>query len=330
MIRNACVIVGLVLALGGCMQKDMPGESFAGTRGVATAEEHAREEKLREHVRVLSVEIGLRHVGEHANLVKAAAYVEDELKGMGYAVRSQEWDEGGRPVRNLDVTIEGKTRPKEIVVMGAHYDSARQSPGADDNGSGVAALLEIARMVKDNPQSRTVRLVFFVNEEPPYFGTSRMGSWQYARESKRKGEDIRAMIALDSLGRFSEEPQSQHYPAMLAKEFPDTANFVAFVSRTEDVGLVRDTVGAFREKTPVPSEGAALPGFLDGVGFSDHWSFWQFGYPAVMVSDTAFFRWREYHTPNDTMEQIDFLVLTRVTVGLRDVVVSLDEARSKK
>jgi hypothetical protein len=311
------------LALSACMQLDMPGASFEGTAPPATAEESALATRLQKHVEVLSADIGRRHLGEHARLLQAQEYLETTLRQIGYAVEKQEWQADGKAVANLAVSVPGISRPSEIVLLGAHYDSARQSPGADDNGSGVAALVEIARAMRAATPAQTVRFVLFVNEEPPFFGTPAMGSWHDAQAAGRRGDKLRAALILDSIGRFSSEPGSQHYPALVASKFPDRGNFIGFVSRNQDVALVRQSIGAFRKATPVPSIGAAMPAMMEGVWYSDHWSFWQFGYPAIMVTDTAFFRYRDYHRAGDTMDHLDFLTLARVTRGLEDVMKEL-------
>lgn len=313
----------LAFTLTGCMQLDMPGASFRGSAPSPTAEETALAARLHTHVEHLSVEIGRRHMGEHANLLRAQEYLEATLGEIGYTVSKQQWRVDGKMVANLEISLPGTTMPSEIVLLGAHYDSARQSPGADDNASGVAALLEIARTMRTGGSARTIRFVLFVNEEPPFFGTPAMGSWHYAQAARRRGDDIKAVIILDSIGRYSSEPGSQHYPALVASKFPDRANFVGFVSRNEDAALVRQSIGAFRRETPVPSVGAAMPGMMEGVWYSDHWSFWQFGYPGLMVTDTAFFRWPDYHRPTDTIDHIHFLTLARVSKGLEDVMQDL-------
>jgi Zn-dependent M28 family amino/carboxypeptidase len=313
-----------VVVLQGCLHSPpMPGQSFTGPLPPLTPEANTLADALRRHVQVLSVDIGRRHVGAYPNLQRAAGYIESTLTAMGFSVVSQRWDVGGKEVRNLEVTIPGTRLPDEIVLIGAHYDSARHSPAADDNGSGVAALLELARLLRTHPAPRTIRCVFFVNEEPPFFGGPGMGSWQYARAARKRNDRILAMLALDSIGRFTDQPNSQHYPAAIAKDYPSTGNFIAFVSRTQDLRLLQSAVVAFRDSAAFPSEGAALPAFLPGVWYSDHWSFWQFHYPALLVTDTAFYRYKEYHTPNDTIDAVDFPRLARVTLGLRTVLARL-------
>lgn len=278
--------------------------------------------RLHGHIEVLSSDIGRRHLGEYANLLRAADYMEKTLAEMGYEVRSQRWMENGKEVRNLEATVAGRESPSEIVLIGAHYDSAQESPAANDNGTGVAALLELARYFKDKPQERTVRFALFANEEPPFFGGPRMGSWHYARKARERGDDIHIMISLETIGYYRDEPGTQHYPVPL-RGVPDRADFVAFLTRWEDATLVQDTAKTFSESTRFPTASAAMPGWVSGVWFSDHWCFWKFRYPAIMVTDTAFQRYPYYHTPNDTIDKIDFPRYTRVARGMVPVVEKL-------
>ncbi len=203
-----------------------------------------------------------------------------------------------------------------IVLLGAHYDSAHHSPGANDNASSCAAILEIARRLAGRQGERTLRLVFFATEEPPFFGSEVMGSQVYARASRAAGEEIEAMFALDSLAFYSDEPGSQRYPALLRPFFPKRGDFLAFASNLGSRRLLRRTIASFREAAAFPTEGLAAPAWVSGIGWSDHASFWQQGYPAVLVTDTALFRDPAYHRSKDTAERLDYLRLARVTEGL--------------
>jgi Zn-dependent M28 family amino/carboxypeptidase len=197
------------------------------------------------------------------------------------------------------------------------------APGADDNASGVAVMLALARAFEQKPQRRTVRFVAFVNEEPPHFWNESMGSLHYAKACKERGDVITAMLSLESLGYYRDEAGSQKYPPIVSWFFPDRANFVAFVGDLGSRSLVRDAIGAFRASAQFPSEGAAMPAFVTGVGWSDQWSFWQVGYPGVMVTDTAPFRNANYHTANDKPDTLDYARLASVTTGLVAVVEKL-------
>jgi hypothetical protein len=280
--------------------------------------------ELRQHVAHLAETIGERNVLRRPReLAQAADYLAAELAGSGYEVSRQAYDVSGVPCHNIEAEQPGTTRPGEIVVIGAHYDSVPGTPGANDNGSGVAAMLALARRFSGQKSDRTLRFVAFVNEEPPYFQTDAMGSRVYARRCRQRAENVTAMLSLETIGCYSDAPGSQKYPPPIGMLYPSTGNFIAFVGDTRSAELVRQVVTAFREHESFSAEGAALPDHIPGVGFSDHWSFWQEGYPAVMVTDTAMFRYPHYHEPSDTTEKIDFERMARVVRGLAKVVSGL-------
>jgi Zn-dependent M28 family amino/carboxypeptidase len=211
-----------------------------------------------------------------------------------------------------------------VVVVGAHYDSVEGgTPGADDNASGVAGLLALARRFGKTPSARTLRFVAFANEEPPYFQTEEMGSLVYARGCAARGERVVAMLSLETMGMFSEAPGTQHYPFPFDALSPSTGDFLAFVGNVRSTKLVRDAVATFRRTRMLPAEGAAVPDLAPGVGWSDHWSFWQTGVPALMVTDTAPFRNANYHEESDTPETLDYRKLARAVVGLAAVIEAL-------
>jgi Zn-dependent M28 family amino/carboxypeptidase len=217
---------------------------------------------------------------------------------------------------NLAVEIPGKTRPDEIVLVGAHYDSVSLCPGANDNGSAVAALLEISRLFSETSTSRTLRFVAFANEEPPFFKTSNMGSLVYAKQCRNREENIVAMICLETIGYYRNEPKTQKYPFPLSLFYPDTGNFVAVVGNLKSKPLVKTFARSFMEQSDFPVECAAPFGFITGVDWSDHWSFWKMGYQAVMLTDTALFRYPYYHSMHDTHDKLDYESLARVTHGI--------------
>jgi Zn-dependent M28 family amino/carboxypeptidase len=226
-------------------------------------------------------------------------------------------------VANLEGVLEGGAKAKEVVVVGAHYDTAAGGPGADDDASGVAAMLAIARALSPSKPARSIRFVAFVNEEPPFFWNDTMGSLVYAKACKARGDAIVAMLSLEALGYYRDEPGSQKYPPIVSAFYPDRGDFVAFVGNTASRGLVHEAIGTFRSAAAFPSQGAALPSFVTGVGWSDQWSFWQVGYPGVMVTDTAPFRNPHYHQRSDTPDTLDYERLARVTEGLVAVVKKL-------
>lgn len=305
----------------------MPGRSWNGPLRPLSDGQRAVCARLEGHVHVLAGDIGERNTATHAALLRTADYIERTFGEAGYSVARQEFRAEGRPVCNLEVELRGTSRAEEIVVVGAHYDTVYVCAGANDNGSGVAALLELARQFAGRPQPRSVRFVAFVNEEPPYFRTDEMGSLVYARRCKERGDRIVGMMSLETIGYYSDEEGSQQYPPPFGWFYPDRGHFIAFVANTSSGGLVRRAVRAFRASAQFPSEGVAAPGFITGIGWSDHWSFWQAGYPAFMVTDTAPFRYPFYHTEEDTPDKLDYERMARVTEGLVSVVEEMGGGR---
>jgi hypothetical protein len=256
-------------------------------------------EALERHVAQLAGEIGERNVYRYEALAAAADYIEACWAEQGYAVTRQEYLAYGVTCANLEVTCPGRTRPDEILLIGAHYDSVPGSPGANDNGSGVAALLEISRLFAALSPATTLRFVAFVNEEPPFFLGKEQGSLVYAKAARARGDDIKLMVALETIGYYDETPRSQHYPPFFSWFYPDRGNFIGFVSDFGSRGPMRRAARAFRAHSPFPLEHVATFRGVPGVGWSDHWSFWQEGYRAFMVTDTALYRYPYYHSPGD-------------------------------
>jgi Zn-dependent M28 family amino/carboxypeptidase len=255
-------------------------------------------------------------------LERSALHIQRSLAGLGYEVALQPFDADGRTVRNIEAVIEPATRDAATLVVGAHYDSYSDAPGANDNGTGTAAVIELARSLADlrGKSPLRIRLVLFVNEEPPYFRTEKMGSLVYARRLKRSGETVLGMISLETLGYYSDAPHSQHYPSPLNLFYPDRGDFVAFVGQTSSRAFVRGTIGSFRALAPFPSVGGTAPGMMQGISWSDHWSFEQVGIPALMVTDTAAFRYPHYHGVGDTPDKVDYERLARIVSGLEQVI----------
>ncbi|MEA2464856.1 MAG: hypothetical protein QOJ98_2603 [Acidobacteriota bacterium] len=259
------------------------------------------------------------------NLAHAAKLIEGELSSAGYEVERQTYDVSRDAVRadNLIVELRGTSRPEEIVVIGAHYDCVPGTVGADDNATGVAALLALARRFADAKPARTLRFVAFVNEEPPHFQSRDMGSWQYAKRCRDRREKIVAMVSLETIGYYDDARGSQQYPAPLAALYPDTGNFIGFASNVGSRALLSRCIKAFRAATPFPAESTAMPEAIPGIGWSDQWSFWQFGWSAIMVTDTAPFRNPHYHRPSDRPGTLDYERLAHVVDGLGGVVSDL-------
>lgn len=301
----------------------MPGRSFSGPLPALTREDTALRDELRVDVDMLAETIGERNVSRFAGLRQAAAYIRDSLTAARFEVKTDPFLVDGKECENLEVEIRGRARPDEIVIVGGHYDSVAGSPGANDNATGAAAVLALARRFRHRPVNRTLRFVAFVNEEPPYSYTDVMGSVHYAKRCRLRGENIVAMFSLETLGYYADAPNSQTYPFPIGWFYPSTANFIAFVGNVQSESLVRESVGIFRKDARFPSEGGAIPDSVAGVGWSDHWSFWQQGYPAVMVTDTALYRYPHYHTAQDTPDKVDYDRLARVVAGLERVITQL-------
>ena len=284
-------------------------------------------EDLERYVGVLSEDIGERNLEAYKSLRAAAFWIESSMgpSNMGYAVDRQNYEVEGQAVWNVVAELKGLQRPDEIIVVGAHYDTVPGSPGANDNGTGVAALLSVANAFSGSQPSRTILFAAFVNEEPPHFQTETMGSTVFAGWLAKKGALVKGMVCLDTIGYYTDEPGSQALPEGVPRDqFPEEGNFVAMVANPASKELLDLAAAAYEETgVSVPAFPAALPETVEGVGWSDHWSFWQAGYPALLVTDTAPFRYGHYHEPTDTPDKVDFERLTEVVKGVQGVIESL-------
>ena len=287
----------------------MPGRSHAGPLPALSGEGRALSLRLRLHVAALAAN------ERNTDLETAARYIEAAFAAQGYQPESQYFESGGRRVRNIEVSNQAS------IVVGAHYDTVPGSPGANDNASGVAVLIELAAIRKN--VALPIRFVAFANEEPPYPFIPEMGSWTWAKRARERGETIRAMVSLEMLGYYRDAPGSQRYPFPLGLFYPERADFIAFVGDLGARDLVRKSIGIFRTKAPFPSQGVAAPGIIPGVTWSDHWSFRRHGFPAMMITDTAFNRYPHYHLRSDTPEKLDYERMARVTLGLAEMLKEL-------
>ena len=300
----------------------MPGNSYTRQLPVADEALQLLNTRLAEHVWFLSEEIGERHYLKMASLNKAADYIEEQFKAAVYIPLSQIF--GEKQYRNIVVDLYGGQRRDEIIVVGAHYDSVWMTPGADDNASAVAALLEIARALKNKKLSRTIRFIAFANEELPFYGTDEMGSRQAAKRSYDRNEHIVGMFSLEMLGYYSDEPDSQRYPRPLSYFYPDKANFIAFVSNLVSRGWLAESILAFRQRAEFPSEGLAVPEWLvPDIRRSDNAAFWEYGYPAIMITDTSNYRNRNYHNVGDVYHTLDYDRMARLVSGLTKMLETL-------
>jgi hypothetical protein len=307
-------LVIIVLAISSYVMFSMPGKSYDGPIPTLSDEQQSMRDRLRADVEHLAGTIGERNVFRPAKLREAADWLETQLREMGYQPQRQTYETtiagfnvANVPASNIEVELTGSDRVDEIIIIGAHYDSVMGSPGANDNGSGVVALLELARQFADAKPQRTLRFVFFVNEEPPMFQTEQMGSLLYANRSRERGENIVGMISLETIGYYADEESSQHYPPPLGMVYPTTGNFVGFVSNVRSRRFLREVVAAFRDDAKIPSEGGAIYGGIPGVGWSD----------------TALFRYPHYHLPTDTPDKLDYDRLALVVEGMIVVTAHL-------
>lgn len=321
------VLIGLVFVWAYFALLVMPGRSHSGPLPAATERQASLAVELNTHVSALAKDIGLRSTFNPRGMNDAAQYIKAQMAAYGYGEPGETFPERGSRVPNLAYESRGTSRPSEIIVIGAHYDTYQGTPGADDNASGVAGCLAIAKAMAGKPQARTVRFVYFVNEEPPAFWTPDMGSWVYAKACRASNDDIRAMISIECIGYFADGAGSQKYPpvigGVLRRLYPDTGNFITFVGNVGSRSLVKRSIRTFREKAAFPSEGVALPAWMPGIGWSDQWAFWQEGYDAIMVTDTAPFRNPNYHLMSDKPHTLDYDRMARVVEGIEHVTLDL-------
>ena len=281
------------------------------------------ESRLRHHIRTMAAEIGVRHALRAGSLEAASTYIEEQLSGCGLEVRSQQFAAAGAVVRNLEAVMPGTNPALPAIVIGAHYDSVPGCAGANDNATGVAALLELAALLCDRSLVRTLRLVAFVNEEPPFFRTSAMGSLVYARALRAERRSVAGMLSLETIGYYDSRRGSQRYPPPFRILYPDQGDYIAFVANLRSMRLANEWARTFRRCCSFPSEWVAAPGWIPGLGWSDHWAFWHEGYPGVMATDTAPFRYPWYHSAGDTPDKIKFEEFTRVVEGIHAATARL-------
>ena len=282
----------------------------------ARSEIQALEGSLMEHVWMLGGTIGERNLDRPLALRAAADYIRRVWKSQGYEVVEESFDVLDQPCANLVVEQRGSARLRTIILVGAHYDSVIGSPGANDNATGVAILLEMSRILRQETLGRTIRFVAFVNEEPPYFLTDMMGSRLHARQARKRGEDIAAMFSLETLGYYSNANGSQRYPPPFGAFYPRTGNFLGVVGKLSSRGLVANFLRGFMSVSDFPVEGIAAFEWIPGINWSDHWSFWKEGYPALMLTDTAPYRYPEYHSPRDLPKEINGPEFARAAHGI--------------
>lgn len=313
----------LLLAVGAFLrQPGLSGPAFPPAADPA---------RLERDVRKLSEEFAPRAAENPGNLDRAADWLKAELAAAGGVVSEQayrfsEFKQNNKkvelgPFRNVSAAFGPDTAEK--LIVGAHYDAYGPFPGADDNASGTAGLLELARLLGKAELPLRVELLAFSTEEPPQFGTPHMGSAVHAKAQRQAGAKIRAMISLEMIGYFSDATGSQDYPSTLLKlYYPSRGNFIAVVGNPGSIALTR-TVKKAMSGGAVPVYSITAPAFIPGIDYSDHASYWAEGFPAVMVNDTAFFRNKHYHKTSDTADRLDYRRMAAVVDGTFAAVLSL-------
>jgi Zn-dependent M28 family amino/carboxypeptidase len=291
-------------------------------------------ERLQAHVKRLSVDLHPRSQDQPRNIELAAQYILDALKATGAAPTIQEVSVGGRRYKNIVARFGPPSGP--LLVIGAHYDShgdvhaggrfpggyspETHTPGADDNASGVAGLLELARLLGQAPPRQSIELVAYALEEPPHFRTRHMGSAWHARELAAARRDVRLMLSLEMIGYFSDKPGSQGYPFPgMAHLYSDRGDFIALVGKLGDFGATRRAKALMAGATDLPVHSINVPPSLPGIDFSDHLNYWNEGFPALMVTDTAFMRNANYHQAGDTYEKLDYRRMAKVVQAVHAI-----------
>jgi Zn-dependent M28 family amino/carboxypeptidase len=317
------IVVAVFIFCLGAFMTLMPGDSYVGALPALSDEQRTIEDNLEEHVESLSRGSGTRGLHNPGALGDACGYLHGQLRRAGYDVKDVPYDSKGTSVVNIEVTLLGSKRPDDVVVVGAHYDTEPGSPGADANASGCAALVEIARSLAGRPCERTIRFVLFGTGAGALAGDGPSGASSYAREAKKRGEKIVAMISIDSIGVYRDTVGSQTFSFPASLLYPDVGNFVLFSGDMGSRELVRACVGEFRKFARMPNEGVAGPAFLSGIADSDHVSFRTHGVPAIVVTDTGRQRSDKIGTAADSPDKLDYTRMARVTDGLIRVVQGL-------
>ena len=294
---------------------------------ILSGEELASSRRMRWIVTFLSEDIGVRNYIHYQNLQEAADFIQKSFEEIGYSVELMPYEINGEVFKNIIAEKPGNNTESGILLIGAHYDSCF-NPGADDNASGIAGLIELARLLKDVPLTHTLRFAAFVNEEPPFFLTNQMGSAVYAEHVKSKGEPLHAAIILEMLGFYSEKLFSQRYLPLLGPFYPNRANFITIVGNFPSRKIVKGLYKGFKASSSFPVERIVAPSYIPGIYFSDHWSFWKAGYPAVMITDTAYLRNPHYHRQTDLPDTIDYPRLAKVIFGFKGAIMRLDQQLS--
>ncbi len=263
----------------------------------------------------------------YKQLRKCEDWIVRKWESQGYTVKRHSFTVDGRNYANLEIEFPGKASPSEIIIVSAQYDTLPGSSGANNNASGMAVLFQLGGLLKNYAGDRTLRLVAFVNEEDPFFGTDKMGSYQYAMSSHRKGEDIKFMLSLDSLGIYKDGPGTQQLPFPFSLFYPDRGNFLAFIGNLPSRSYVITATRGFKKGSSFPIRAGVVPEWVEGAAWSDHLSFWRFGYPGIQVTDTGAFRSASHTTGEDTMEKLNFDSMSHIVMGMYGSIIELTTDR---
>lgn len=256
-------------------------------------------------------------------LKKCETWIIEKWKFQGYSPKLQEMSIDGRQVCNIEIEFPGTVSPSEIVIISAQYDTEPESPGANNNGSGMAILFQLSDLLKEYHPGITLRLVAFVNEQYPYADTEMMGSYHYARRSFELKEDIQVMMSMDALGIYKDDPGTQRLPFPFSLFYPDRGNFLAFIGNLSSRSWVKKVTAGFKRGSAFPIAGGIAPEWVEGVTWSDHRSFYKFGYPGMQITDTGAFRAASHGTSDDTIDKINFDALSRIVVGMYGVILEI-------
>lgn len=279
---------------------------------------------LKRTVNFLSKEIGSRGYLQVDSLNKTGDYIKSELSNYGYTVLEQPYEVEGHIYKNIFVELKGEKPPEKVLVIGAHYDTVMGTPGADDNASGIAGLIELARLLSDRSFDKTIQLVAFTLEEAPFFRSRFMGSHIYAQSLKQRGIDVEGVICLEMIGYFTDAPESQLFPLPFFRwMYPTKGNFIIIVGNMRSRSFLNRVKSGFKKGTDLPVESISAIPLVIGIDFSDHRSFWKLNYDAVMVTDTAFYRNPQYHGMGDTPEILDYERMAKVVLGLKSSIEEL-------
>ena len=314
---SCLLLLPLLLWIGGCMMLRNPVGWEASAPPAPKIP--VRVDLLKKHVYALASISPARNHQNVPSLNQAASYIRNDWKQNGFEVFEQSYQVKGKVYKNLILRYGPKQGAR--VVVGAHYDVCGDQPGADDNATGIAGLLEIARLLKVlKPKFKSpLELVAYTLEEPPYFRTPNMGSARHVKMLLERKVSIKAMLSLEMLGFFSDKPNSQNFPSsLLSLYYPTKGSFISVVGNQKTKGrrLVRHIKRYMRSASSLPVYSINAPSWIPGIDFSDHLNYWAEGIPAAMVTDTSFFRNRNYHKKGDTPQSLDYKRMSEVVKGV--------------